>query len=89
LFGIEHPITINALKNYTESPICSPYEWDNIEIMTQAFKQYLKHKITVSELNWHHFFIKWKEQLNIIELMAHFKLLYPPNHEFTDQELRA
>ncbi len=50
MFGIEHPITINALKNYTESPICSPYEWDNIEIMTQAFKQHLKHKIAVSEI---------------------------------------
>ncbi len=89
LFGIEHPITINTLKNYTEPPICSLCKWDNIEIMTQAFKQHLKRKIAVSELNWHYFFIKWKEQSNIIELMAHLKPLYPPNHEFTDRELRA
>ncbi|CAB4387364.1 unnamed protein product [Rhizophagus irregularis] len=31
LFGIEHPVTINALKNYVESPICSVNEWGDIE----------------------------------------------------------
>jgi hypothetical protein len=57
--------------------------------MTQAFEQHLKRR-TIADLNWHKFFIEWKEQeSSIIELMAHLKPLYPPNYEFTDRELRA
>ncbi|PKB97410.1 hypothetical protein RhiirA5_384682 [Rhizophagus irregularis] len=90
LFGIEHPVTINALKNYVESPICSVNEWGNIEVMSQAFEKHLKRKISVVGLNWHKFFIEWKEQeSNIIELIMHLKPLYPLDHEFTDRELRA
>jgi hypothetical protein len=89
LFGIEHPITINVLKYYEKLPICSVNEWDDIEIITQAFKQHLKRR-TIADLNWHKFFIEWKEQeSSIIELMSHLKPLYPPNYEFTDRELRA
>ncbi|CAB4435616.1 unnamed protein product [Rhizophagus irregularis] len=89
LFGIEHPITINVLKNYEKLPICSVNEWDNIEIITQAFEQHLKRR-TIADLNWHKFFIEWKEQeSSIIEFMTHLKPLYPPNYEFTDRELRA
>ncbi|PKY58387.1 hypothetical protein RhiirA4_480264 [Rhizophagus irregularis] len=51
LFGIEHPATINAMKIYAKSPICSVNEWDNIEIMTQAFKRHLKRQTTVLDLN--------------------------------------
>ncbi|CAB4384438.1 unnamed protein product [Rhizophagus irregularis] len=90
LFGIEHPVTINVLKNYVESPICSVNEWGDIEVMSQAFEKHLKRKISVVGLNWHKFFIEWKEQeSNIIELMLHLKPLYPLDHEFTDRELRA
>src|ERR1044072_7740281 len=82
LFGIKHPITINALKNYEKLTICNVNEWDNIEILTQAFEQHLKRR-TIADLNWHKFFIKWKEQeSNIIELMMHLNPLYPPNYEF-------
>ena len=56
----------------------------------QAFEKHLKRKISVVRLNWHRFFIEWKEQeSNIIELMVHLKPLYPPDYEFTDRELRA
>ena len=80
---------INALKNYEKLPICSVNKWHNIEIITQAFEQHLKRK-TIANLNWHKFFIEWKEQeSDIIELIAHLKSLYPPNYEFTDRELRA
>jgi hypothetical protein len=91
LFGIEHPATINALKIYAaKSLICSVNEWDNIEIMTKAFKRHLKRQTATIGLNWHKFFIEWKEQKsNIIEFMAHLKPLYPPNYEFNDRELRA
>ena len=89
LFGIEHPITVNALKNYVELPICSVNEWDDIEIITQAFNQHLKRRIAIVGLNWHRFFIEWKwQESNIIELMMHLRSLYPPNHEFTDRELQ-
>ncbi|CAB4490494.1 unnamed protein product [Rhizophagus irregularis] len=58
--------------------------------MIQAFKQHLKRQTTILDLNWHKFFIEWKEQeSNIIEFMAHLKPLYPPNYEFNDRELRA
>ncbi|GET02124.1 hypothetical protein GLOIN_2v1535567 [Rhizophagus clarus] len=50
LFGIEYPATINALKNYAESPICSMNEWNNIEVMSEAFEKHLKWKISVVEL---------------------------------------
>jgi hypothetical protein len=90
LFGTEHPVTTSALKNYAESPICSVKEWGNIEIMSKAFEKHLKRKISVVELNWYKFFIEWKKQeSNIIELMVHLKLLYPPDYKFTDRELRA
>ncbi|GES74920.1 hypothetical protein GLOIN_2v1535567 [Rhizophagus clarus] len=90
LFGIEHSATINALKIYAKLPICSVNEWDNIEIMTQAFKWHLKRQTTILDLNWHKFFIEWKEQeSNIIEFMVHLKPLYPLNYKFNDRELRA
>jgi len=37
LFGIEHSTTVNALKNHVESLICSVNEWNDVEIITQAF----------------------------------------------------
>ena len=90
LFGIEHSATINALKIYAKSSICSMNEWDNIEIMTQAFERYLKRHTIVLDLNWYKFFIEWKEQeSNIIEFITHLKPLYPLNYEFNDRELRA
>ncbi|GET04417.1 hypothetical protein GLOIN_2v1535567 [Rhizophagus clarus] len=90
LFEIEYSATINALKIYAKLPICSVNEWDNIEIMTQAFKRYLKCQTTILDLNWHKFFIEWKEQeSNIIKFMTYLKPLYLPNYEFNDQELRA
>jgi len=58
--------------------------------MTQAFEQHLKRKTAILDLNWHKFFIEWKEQeSNIIEFMVHLKPLYPLNYKFNDQELRA
>ena len=90
LFGIKHPATINALKIYANSPICSVNDWNNIEIMTQAFERHLKRQTTILDLNWHKFFIEWKEQeSNVIEFMTHLKPLYLLNYKFNDRELRA
>ena len=60
-------------------------EWDNIEIMTKVSEHHLKRQTTILDLNWHKFFIEWKEQeSNIIEFIAHLKPIYPPNYEFND-----
>jgi hypothetical protein len=62
LFRIEHPDTVNAMKNYSGSPICSVNEWDNSGLMTQVFERNLKRKISVVGLDLYRFFIDWKEQ---------------------------
>jgi hypothetical protein len=90
LFGINHPATIEAFEKYQDPPICNAMQWNNIEIMTEAFDRCLKKKIAVVGIDWYKFFISWKEQkATIIELTSHLKKIYPSEHVFTDRELNA
>jgi hypothetical protein len=90
LFGIDHTITVDAFKNYSEPPICNVTGWNDIDIMTQAFEQCLKQSIAVVGINWYKFFVSWKEQPStIIEFTAHLKNIYPVDYVFTDREFRA
>lgn len=69
LFGINHPTTIEAFEKYQDPPICNVTQWNNIEIMTEAFNQCLKKKIAIVGIDWYKFFSSWKEQkATIIEL---------------------
>jgi hypothetical protein len=88
LFGINHSNTIYSIKKNTR-PICYSTEWNDKEILIPAFEQHLKRRIATN-VDWYKFFIQWKEQSSsVIEFKTHLKLIYPPEHEFTDRELRA
>lgn len=90
LFGINHPTTIEAFEKYQDPPICNVTQWNDIEIMTEAFDQCLKKKIAIVGIDWYKFFVSWKEQkATIIELISHLKKIYPSEHVFTDRELNA
>ncbi|RHZ79175.1 hypothetical protein Glove_151g136 [Diversispora epigaea] len=55
-----------------------------------AYKQHLKRKIAISDIDWYKFFIQWKKQLSsIIEFNTHLKTIYPSDYIFTDHELRT
>ena len=47
LFGLCDQLVIQAIKKHIDSPYCTSSHWDNIEIMTNAFKRCLKKKISV------------------------------------------
>ncbi|CAH1761342.1 8377_t:CDS:2, partial [Entrophospora sp. SA101] len=63
LFGLTNSFTILKIKNYIDVPCCTFSEWDYINNMMPALEKHLKRKISVLDLNWHQFFIGWKEQL--------------------------
>ena len=45
---------------------------------------------TISNIEWHQFFIKWKENPStIIEFYSSLKDLYPSEYVFKERELRA
>ncbi|CAG8444147.1 9158_t:CDS:2 [Diversispora eburnea] len=48
LIGMEH----TNLVSTKELPICNVNDWDNIEIMNQAFEKNLKKKIAIASLDW-------------------------------------
>jgi hypothetical protein len=77
LFGLSDPIVIQEIKNYINKPCCTLSDWYNVDKMT-------------SNLNWHQFFIGWKQlSTNIIELTTHLSTIYPPDFEITDIVLGA
>ncbi|RIA89453.1 hypothetical protein C1645_738624 [Glomus cerebriforme] len=90
LFGINDQHVIMAIQNYIDKSLCCVTEWNNDQIMTCAFEQCLKRKISVSGLNWNIFFIEWKQRSSsVIELSSHLTRIYPENYELIDRELRA
>jgi hypothetical protein len=89
LFGIHHPVTINSIKK-NNGPICYVTDWNNKDLLTSAFEQHLKRRISGINLDWYRFFIQWKEQpSSIIEFKTHLKTIYPSDYIFNDRELRA
>jgi hypothetical protein len=90
LFGLSDPIVIQEIKNYINKPCCTLSDWYDVDKMTLAFEKCLKRKIATSDLNWHQFFIGWKQlSTNIIELTTHLSTIYPPDFEITDIVLGA
>ncbi|RHZ74795.1 hypothetical protein Glove_219g105 [Diversispora epigaea] len=81
----------NILKSFDGKDLFGlSCDWNNIEIMTQAFEKYLKRRISVVNLNWHLFFTKWKQQsTTIIEFSSHLASIYPADFEFTNTILGA
>jgi len=54
LYGVSHSIIINEFQKYQQQftiNTCMPENWNNFEIMNKIFKDYLKKKIAISELN--------------------------------------
>ncbi|UZO17066.1 uncharacterized protein OCT59_008428 [Rhizophagus irregularis] len=57
--------------------------------MKSLYDYHLKRR-TISNLNWHQFFLDWLEQESpVVELYSQLQILYPKNHKFGDRELRA
>ncbi|CAH1767994.1 1315_t:CDS:2, partial [Entrophospora sp. SA101] len=52
LFGLCDQLVIQAIKKHIDAPYCTSSHWDNIEIMTNAFKRCLKKKISVVNVDW-------------------------------------
>ena len=90
LFGLYDQFVIQAIKKYIDTPYCTSFHWNNPEIMTHAFKTCLKKKISVVNIDWHQFFVEWKQQsTSIIEFSSHLASIYPTEYEITDDILRA
>ncbi|CAH1765700.1 4047_t:CDS:2, partial [Entrophospora sp. SA101] len=63
LFGLYDQFVIQAIKKYIDTPYYTSFHWNDLEIMTLAFKACLKKKISVININWNQFFVEWKQQL--------------------------
>jgi hypothetical protein len=90
LFGLCDQLVIQAIKKHIDAPYCTSSHWDNIEIMTNAFKRCLKKKISVVNVDWYQFFTKWKQQsTTIIEFTSHISSIYSEESEVADIILRS
>lgn len=88
LFGLEHSLTKKILAE-NKIPKCNAGFWDNINIMNHLYNYHLRRQ-TISNIEWHQFFIKWKENPStIIEFYSSLKDLYPLEYVFKERELRA
>jgi hypothetical protein len=88
LFGLEHPFTKKILEQQ-KKPKCDERFWGNSSIMSHLYNHYLRRQ-TISNIQWHQFFINWKESPStIIEFSSFLAEIYPPEHVFNDRELRA
>lgn len=90
LFGLCDQLVMQEIQNHRNRPYCKLCDWDNIEKMTFAFNKCLKKKISVTGLNWHQFFTKWKQQkTTVIEFTSHLASIYQADVQITDVMLRA
>jgi len=88
LFGLENSLVQTFIHQHT-IPTCIPKDWNNIFIMESLYNYYLKRR-TISNINWHQFFLDWFEQESpIIEIYSQLQIRYPKHHQFSDRELRA
>ena len=88
LFGLEHPLTQEVLSKQ-RIPKCDETFWHNKNIMNHLYNYFLRRQ-TISNVQWHEFFIDWKNNpCTIIELYSSLTALYPPQYNFKDRELRA
>ena len=88
LFGLEHPATIEMLKNH-QIPKCQLKDWNDESIMDKLYKYHLQRR-TITNINWYSLFVRWFNQTNnILELRTSLSKIYPSNHQFSDRELQA
>ena len=88
LFGLEHPLT-NQVLSKQQIPKCDETFWHNKDIMNHIYNHYLRRQ-TISKIQWHEFFINWKnDPCTIIEFYSSITALYPSQYTFKDRELRA
>src|SRR5581483_8818036 len=88
LFGLEHPL-IQEILSKQQIPKCDKTFWHNKSIMNHLYNYFL-HRQTISNIQWHEFFIDWKNSsCTIIELYNSLTALYPSQYKFKDCELRA
>ncbi|GES75262.1 hypothetical protein GLOIN_2v1834394 [Rhizophagus clarus] len=88
LFGLEDQVTLQKLNNL-RVPQCVSREWSNFKLMNKLYKYHLQHR-TFANIEWYKLFIRWNQnECNVIELNSELKLLYPPEHQFSDRELSA
>ncbi|CAB4410646.1 unnamed protein product [Rhizophagus irregularis] len=88
LFGLEDQITLQKL-NKLRIPQCAPHEWNNFKLMKKLYEYHLQRQ-TFAKIEWYKLFVRWDQnECNVIELNSELKLLYPPEHQFSDRELGA
>jgi hypothetical protein len=88
LFGLEHPLTYQVLSEQ-RIPKCDETFWHNKNIMNHLYNHFLRRQ-TISNIQWHKFFIDWKnDSCTIIEFYNSITALYPSQYTFKDRELRA
>ncbi|CAG8805657.1 17470_t:CDS:2, partial [Gigaspora rosea] len=70
-------------------PKCDETYWHSKNIMNHLYNNFLR-RYTISSIQWHKFFIDWKNSSStIIEFHSSLASIYPPQHIFNDHELRA
>jgi len=89
--------TSNYKKYFTKSTksvlrTCTPNEWNESEILQQAFDQHIKSRKIGTKLllDWRNLFIDWLHQEStIIQFPKALQNIYPIDHKIQDNELRA
>ena len=61
---------------------------ENDILMEKVFSYHLKRR-TISNIDWHKFLSKWREQGTIIELHSNLIQLYPIDYKFSERELNV
>ena len=52
--------------------------------MNKLYEYHLQHR-TFANIEWYKLFVRWDQnECNVIELSSELKLLYPPEHQFSD-----
>jgi len=88
LFGLEDQVTKKKLYDFCV-PQCRPNEWSNFDLMKTLYEYHLQRQ-TFINIKWYNLFVRWDQnEHNVIELGSELKLLYPPEHQFSDRELGA
>ena len=88
LFGLEDQVTKKKLYDF-RVPQCCSNEWSNFDLMKTLYEYHLQRR-TFINIKWYNLFVRWDQnEHNVIELSSELKLLYPPEHQFSDRERGA
>ncbi|PKY35063.1 hypothetical protein RhiirB3_533043 [Rhizophagus irregularis] len=96
LFGITHSSVQTILQNPPKNNIlriCTVDEWNNFEILQQAFDRHIKSRKTGKTAlldNWQSLFIDWLSQKStIIQIPKALQNIYPVDYQIHHKELCA